>query len=92
MRKPTTKFVISVCVRFKKVRDTIKECNRKGEPWGPYIHGQLPPHFPAPAIIVGAGYIPASTLQAYPSAYWYVGSARYMWSMYQKYGFTQERA
>ena len=46
-------YTIRVCIRFKKVRDTIKECNRNKEPWGPYIHGVHRPHFPVPAIRVG---------------------------------------
>lgn len=43
-------FFFRVCVKFKHVRDTIKECARRRQVWGPYTHGEIKPHFPVPAI------------------------------------------
>lgn len=43
-------FFFRVCVRYKLVRDTIKECGRRNQPWGPYVHGEIKPHFSVPAI------------------------------------------
>lgn len=50
MRNPTSQFIIRVCIRYKHIRDTIKACNRKQQAWGPYVHGQIEPHFQVPAI------------------------------------------
>lgn len=50
MRHPVVQYAIRVCIRYKHIRDTIKSCNRKQQAWGPYVHGQIEPHFQVPAI------------------------------------------
>lgn len=53
MRHPVSQYAIRVCIRYKHIRDTIKACNRKQQAWGPYVHGQIEPHFSVPAIRIG---------------------------------------
>jgi hypothetical protein len=43
-------YVIHVSVRFKHVRDTIKECKFRRQVYQPYVNGVTEPHFPVPAI------------------------------------------
>jgi hypothetical protein len=44
-------YSIQVCIRFKHIRDTIKECERESKPWGPYVNGATEPHFPVPSLM-----------------------------------------
>lgn len=43
-------YLIRVAVRFKHIRDTIKECNARRELYQSYVHAQREPHFPVPAL------------------------------------------
>lgn len=46
-----SKYQITVAVRFKHIRDTIKECNRRRELYQPYVHCMNEPHFPVPTVL-----------------------------------------
>lgn len=58
-----------------------------------YLHGDLKPNFPVPAIPTTVGYMPEGewSTQPYPSAYWYVCNKELLWTFFQKFGFVWER-
>jgi hypothetical protein len=45
----TAMYKVRVLIKMKQTKDTRKACGR-GQPWRPYLNGQLEPHFPVPAI------------------------------------------
>jgi len=44
-------YPITVAVRFKHIRDTLKECKRRRELYQPYVHCMEDPHFPVPTLV-----------------------------------------
>jgi len=71
-----------------------KPCNPLGDVYVERIRSALdraynPRH--VPVIPTRVGFVPASCMQVYPSAYWYVANREMLWSLFDKFGLIIHR-
>jgi len=44
-------YSVRVFIRFRHIRDTVRECNHRRQVYQPYVHAQTEPHFPVPSTL-----------------------------------------